>query len=81
MPDVALIDVVIPQIDGLELSKRLSKQFPALKIVLKGTMPIEECMRQELLDEGIICDIFPVPFERQDLIDMAKDCVNGLDHR
>jgi len=82
-PDVALVDLVMPDIDGLALSQQLSKQFPMLKIVLTGVWIADRGIEEEiyrLLEAGIICDTFEAPFERQDLIDAAGDWVRGFYH-
>jgi CheY-like chemotaxis protein len=82
-PDVALIDLVMPEIDGFKLSQQLQEQFPALTIVLtnvwlRGREIDEELHR--LLDAGIVRDILDAPFEREDLIQMMKDWLGGVNH-
>ena len=77
-PQVALISLIAPEIDGLELSLELSKRFPEIKIVL-SCESVEEGILQYLLDKGVTCDTFEAPFEREDLLEMMKTWANGLD--
>ncbi len=78
-PQVALISLVAPEIDGVELSLRLSKRFPQLKIVLTCEI-VEEGILQHLLDNGVACDAFEAPFEREDLLEMMKTWAKGFDY-
>ena len=41
-PDIALIDIILPGISGIELVKLVSKEFPAVKcVILSGSMAPE----------------------------------------
>jgi CheY-like chemotaxis protein len=54
-PQVALIGLIAPEIDGVKLSEQLSARFPGLKIVLTGET-VGEGIFRHLLDRGIACD-------------------------
>ena len=41
-PDVALIDIGLPALDGIELTKRVRKEFPATRVVIVTMLDVEE---------------------------------------
>jgi len=41
-PDVILLDVVLPNVDGVELFKEISKQLPAQNVILMSAYDVEE---------------------------------------
>lgn len=55
-PDVLLLDINLPGIDGLELSKRLKKSFPSLKIILLSMYSDKQFIQraEELKLEGYL---------------------------
>lgn len=75
-PAVALIELVAPEIGGIELSRMLSERFPTLKIVFTGGDVKEEIL-QYLLDQNVNCDTLETPVERQELLDMMEMWVSG----
>ncbi len=77
-PEVAIIALIAPEIDGVKLSEQLSARFPRLKIVL--LRDVEEGILQHLLDKGINCDILETPFERHELLDMMTTWMRGSDY-
>ena len=79
-PQVALIGLIAPEIDGVKLSQTLSTRFPALKIVLTGGEDVEEEIFRYLLDSGIACDTLELPCEREDIPDMMKTWMSGSDY-
>ena len=78
-PQVALIGLVMPEIDGVKLSENLSVRFPKVKVILTDYC-IEEEILQGVLEKGISCDVLDTPFEREDLLEMMQTWVSGLDH-
>ena len=74
-PDVVLLDVAMPVMDGMEAASRLRQQFPALRILGLSTFGHEE-MGQRMLDAGAdryFCKSDP----GTELIAAIRDAVRG----
>jgi CheY-like chemotaxis protein len=69
-PDLVLIKLVAPEIDGYRLSEQLAAHFPGLKIVIVGPL-----YGEHVLDRGVACDALEAPFSKDDLLDMIKTWV------
>jgi len=78
-PDVALIGLIMPELDGVKLSQQLSPRFPTLKIVFTADT-VEEGILRSLFDSGIGCDTLDVPCEQKDMLEMMETWSVGLDH-
>lgn len=50
-PDVVLLDVSMPEMDGIETTQHIRREFPAIKIVILSLHDPDE-MRQRALDAG-----------------------------
>jgi two-component system cell cycle sensor histidine kinase/response regulator CckA len=69
--DLALVDIVMPVMSGIELIGRLKKLNPQMKIVLvSGYSPIE--MKTLLGPEGSHLRMMWKPFERKALLSMIR---------
>ncbi len=78
-PQVALIGLIAPEIDGVKLSEKLSARFPKVKIVLTDYC-IEEEILQAVLEKGIPCDTLDTPFTKEDLLGLMHSWAAGSDH-
>ena len=52
-PDVILMDVVMPQMNGVETTRAVLKQYPQMKIIVLTTYPDQDLV-QETLEAGAI---------------------------
>ncbi|TAH75070.1 MAG: response regulator [Anaerolineaceae bacterium] len=65
-PDIVLTDIVMPYLDGLELSEELLNENPDLSIILiTGNSEFEYARKAVKLG---ICDYIVKPFEKEELI-------------
>lgn len=51
-PDIVLLDIMLPDISGVEIARRLKKNYPAVKIIILSSEVSEELIT-ELLDIGV----------------------------
>jgi two-component system response regulator YesN len=65
-PDIVLADIMMPYMDGLELSERLLKENPDVSIILiTGNSEFEYARKAVKLG---VCDYIVKPFEKEELI-------------
>ena len=65
LPDIILLDINMPVMDGIELAHTAAAEFPALKILLM-TGFAEQRERADSLSD-IIVDVVPKPFTLPDI--------------
>jgi DNA-binding NarL/FixJ family response regulator len=74
-PDVALIDIQLPKLDGLKLIERLAARFPNMRfLVMSGLM--DACTVWRVIQSGVhgyICKTHPP----QQLVDAIRDVARG----
>ncbi len=65
---LAFLDVTLPDMNGLELARRLRKLDPFLRIViLSGYFPMNAAAAA-LRDEGLICAVINKPFLHEEIL-------------
>jgi DNA-binding NarL/FixJ family response regulator len=47
-PDVVLMDILMPELNGLDAAARLTPRFPAVRIIILSMNTGEECVREAL---------------------------------
>jgi DNA-binding NarL/FixJ family response regulator len=72
LPDVALIDIEMPGMNGIELSEKLQKTFPSVKIIILS-MHFRESLVISLVEKGVR-GYLPKNAEPEELL-MAIDTV------
>jgi PAS domain S-box-containing protein len=70
--DLLLSDIVMPRLDGIELSRQLSELRPAMRILLMSGYP-GDATTLGSLPAQLLCK----PFERDDLIRCVRDVLDG----
>lgn len=66
VPDIVLLDVQLPDINGVQLTDMIKSQHPEVPIIIQ-TASILETQIQEMLDMG--CDDYVLkPINREDLL-------------
>lgn len=73
LPDIILMDVVMPLKSGLEATKEILKEFPTIKIVALSTVD-QQGMVLKALEAGC-CDYLAKPFETVKLIQTLRRAI------
>ncbi len=74
-PDVLVIDVRMPGLDGVALLQRIKAHFPAIPVLLVSAFP-DERLWSEGLRAGA-ADVFPKPIHGASLVRALRDAVTG----
>jgi two-component SAPR family response regulator len=67
-PDLMLIRLVAPEVNGLDLSEQLVVRFPKVKIVIVGPFCDLRWTETFLQDRGIGCKFLDAPFSQNELL-------------
>jgi DNA-binding NarL/FixJ family response regulator len=52
-PDIVVMDLMMPRIDGLEATKRIKRVRPAVKVVVVTSFSVDDATRQEMYRSGV----------------------------
>jgi DNA-binding NtrC family response regulator len=74
-PDVVILDVRMPGLDGVVLLQRIKVHFPALPVLLVSAFP-DERLWSEGLRAGAV-DVFPKPIHVASLVRALREAVSG----
>jgi len=74
-PDVLVIDVRMPGLDGVTLLKRIKAQFPDIPVLLVSAFP-DETLWLEGLRAGAT-GVFPKPIHGASLVRALRDAMSG----
>lgn len=78
-PDMILLDLMMPKINGLACSKMLKKEFPAIKIIILS-MNCDAKIINELINNIGVEGYFNKSISRQELVDGISLIRNGYIH-
>ena len=73
--DVVITDVVMPEMDGRDLSSRLTRLHPALKTLYMSGYTADVIAHHGVLDEGV--QFIQKPFSFRDLAAKVREVVAG----
>ena len=74
-PDVILMDMVMPQMNGVEASKQILEKYPDMKIIAFSTVD-EDLMMLKALEAGC-CNYLKKPFDAKSVIDVINKSLLG----
>jgi len=69
-PDIVITDIIMPDIDGLEVIRRIKEKFPEIKIIaISGGDSIEPDFYLSIASKLKVDYILKKPFKKADLLD------------
>ncbi|MBP9674739.1 MAG: response regulator [Bacteriovoracaceae bacterium] len=68
--DILILDLVLPEINGIEFAKQVRTSFPSIKILMISSLGQEHIIL-EALSAGAI-DFLKKPFEKKDLLEAVE---------
>ena len=74
-PDLILLDIIMPEIDGIEVAKIISRDYPDIKVLVLTTETSTEIV-SELVDLGVDGYLSKTAV-KTDLIDAIKSVLDG----
>ena len=76
--DLGLVDINLPDMDGLELAKRILSKHPEMKIVLMtgGSEPLDKVYRRMAKSIGV-SDVISKPFSQEDLVAEVEEVLRS----
>jgi DNA-binding NarL/FixJ family response regulator len=77
--DIVLLDIVLPDMSGIEIARRLKKDFPDLKI-LAVSAENTAVIVQSLLELGVDGFISKRQSDANDLIEAIRSVMNGVEY-
>lgn len=70
---VAIVDIKLPDIEGLELARRIRRVDPAIHIIIiSGYYHVGEEIIQHAIDTDLINDFIGKPFENDRVLETAR---------
>jgi DNA-binding response OmpR family regulator len=75
-PALAILDVVLPRMNGIDLAILLKAEFPACEIVLISGQFVTETLVQQAARQGHDFYVYPKPFPPQALLAKARELLS-----
>lgn len=64
--DLFIIDVVMPEVSGIELAKKINESFSSARIIMMSSLNLESIIIESISSGAV--DFLSKPFEMKDLI-------------
>ena len=78
IPDVLIVDVMMPEMNGLEVTRQINKRFPEIKIVVLSMRSVEAYVR-EAFRNGAAGYVIKTS-SAQDLVDAVRTVISGRNY-
>lgn len=65
-PDVALLGLIMPHMNGIKLGLEITKLLPRIKVIITGEADLADV--DLFREHGLPFDIFPHPFQKDELL-------------
>jgi excisionase family DNA binding protein len=79
MPDIVLLDLAMPDMNGVEVLKALHRMDPDLPVVIVTAFPDSEMMSQAMQFPPVM--LLPKPVKKADIIRTVHRVLSGSGHR
>lgn len=76
MPNIVLMDIVMPKKSGIDATKEICAEFPEVKVIACSTLD-QEAIVMRALEAGCINYIIK-PFKRDEVIEIVKSAASNL---
>ncbi|MEP6687963.1 MAG: response regulator [Gemmatimonadales bacterium] len=76
--DLAIVDVVMPEISGVDLGHRVREEWPAVRVLFMSAHPAEILVREGLNHPGVF--FLAKPFTRSELMDKVRVVLKSPTH-
>jgi len=74
-PDVAILDITMPELDGLDAMREILKRDPAARVIIVSAQ-LHSDVREQALAAGA-ADFIAKPFVPQRLLNSVRSCTAG----
>ena len=71
-PDIVLMDITLPYLDGIEATRKIMAKFPNIKVIML-TMHANPAFSDHALQAGA-CQYLAKDCSKQELLQAIKDC-------
>lgn len=72
VPDIAITDVLLPELSGIELAQRIKEMHPPCKVMLLTALPSAMDLIEAAGSPGQDFELLPKPIHPEDLIAALK---------
>jgi DNA-binding response OmpR family regulator len=74
-PDIIVADIVMPRLNGIELGKKVTKEFPETTIILFSGHPGSRNILEKAIADGWKFDVLAKPIRPDVLLDRMKAAI------